>query len=76
MNLEEFSSIMNQKLGSNGNGNGTNGTNDNGVGGSSAGAILPATGASWWLYATIANIIMLLMGLYLRLRAGRSPARK
>lgn len=66
---------------SDGNGNGSSvgsGSSSVGVGGASAtaGAILPATGMSWWLYATIANITMLLMGLYLRLKAGRSPARE
>jgi len=58
----------------------SNGGNGGGVGGVTTssigeilGAILPATGASFWLFATIANILMFLLGLYLRLRAGRSP---
>lgn len=43
------------------------------VGSVLGGSVLPATGSMWWLYATMANILMFLMGLYLRLRAGRSP---
>jgi len=43
------------------------------VGSVLGGSVLPATGSIWWLYATMANILMFLMGLYLRLRAGRSP---
>ncbi len=38
------------------------------------GMVLPATGSNALLLATIANVIMFLMGLYLRLRSGRSPA--
>lgn len=38
------------------------------------GKILPATGNNWLFYALLANIMMLFMGLYLRLRSGRSPA--
>jgi len=39
------------------------------------GITLPATGSNAILLATIANVIMFLMGLYLRLRSGRSPAK-
>lgn len=39
---------------------------------SSLEAVLPATG-SWLLYAILFNIITLFMGVYLRLRSGRSP---
>ncbi|MBI4129856.1 hypothetical protein HY468_00920 [Candidatus Roizmanbacteria bacterium] len=55
-------------------------SNNGGIGGSGqvlgasvGGEILPVTGTSWWLFATIANILMFLLGLYLRMRAGRSP---
>lgn len=43
--------------------------------GSVLGSSLPSTGTGWWVYATIANILMFLLGLYLRMRAGRSPTR-
>src|SRR3989344_3316504 len=59
--------------GGNGGGGGGGGNGGNGVGGTVLGIQLPATGLSWWLYATLANILMLMMGLYLRMRAGRSP---
>lgn len=52
---------------------GTGGNGSSGAIGGIMGDILPATGASFWLFATIANILMFLLGLYLRLRAGRSP---
>jgi len=38
------------------------------------GEVLPATGANTTLWATVFNVFMLLMGLYLRNRSGRSPA--
>jgi hypothetical protein len=44
-----------------------------GTGGAVLGDTLPATGVSLWLFMTVANILMFLLGLYLRLRAGRSP---
>lgn len=51
--------------------------NNSGTGGSGSGSVLgsslPSTGTGWWVYATIANILMFLLGLYLRMRAGRSP---
>lgn len=37
------------------------------------GKILPATGSSWFFFATVANIVMLFLGMVLRLRSGRSP---
>ena len=43
--------------------------------GASTGQILPITGGgSWLLWAILGNIIMMFMGMYLRLRSGRSPA--
>lgn len=66
--------------GGNGNGNGSSTTsgNDNGVGGVSdgqvLGAILPATGTIQYMLALMANIIMFLLGVYLRLKSGRAPA--
>lgn len=64
-----------------GNGNNGNGADGNkngdeeegevlGIGG---GGILPITGGIGMLLALLANIAMFLMGLYLRLRSGRSP---
>lgn len=37
------------------------------------GRILPSTGGSWLFFALIGNILMFLLGAYLRLRSGRSP---
>ena len=59
------SKISNSSANNSGNGGSGNG--------SVLGATLPSTGTSWWVYATIANILMFLLGLYLRMRAGRSP---
>jgi hypothetical protein len=64
----------NPKL-SSGNGGGTGGSSSSSTGSVLGGAILPATGMSFWLFATIANILMFLLGLYLRMKAGRSPAK-
>lgn len=36
-------------------------------------AMLPFTGSNWFFIAFIGNILMLLMGRYLRLHSGRSP---
>ena len=64
--------------GDGGNGNGPTVSN-NGVGGNGQvlgaidGAVLPVTGSSL-LLLLIANILMFLLGCYLRLRSGRSPA--
>lgn len=60
---------------SSGNGNGSSSANGNGDGEVLGldDSILPATGSDWMLLAMIANILMFLMGLYLRLRSGRSP---
>lgn len=41
--------------------------------GAAIGKILPATGYNWFYIALIGNILMLLFGVMLRLRAGRSP---
>lgn len=68
--------------GGNGGGNGGNGGDGGGNGGVSAGhvlavaagQVLPVTGINWYLFALIVNIFMFLMGLYLRLHSGRSPA--
>lgn len=57
--------------GSNGNSNGGNGKSGGDVLGI-GGAVLPATGSDWMLLL-LANVLMFLMGLYLRLRSGRSP---
>jgi hypothetical protein len=51
---------------------------ENGRGGAgavlaAAGKILPATGGNWLLLAIFANMLMLFMGMYLRLRSGNSP---
>ena len=70
--------------GGNGGGNGNSNNNGNGNGSGDgngqslamvSGAILPATGNFDLLLMLLANIAMFLLGLYLRLRAGRSPAR-
>lgn len=37
------------------------------------GKILPVTGNNWLMYALLGNMLMLIMGAYLRLRSGRSP---
>lgn len=57
-------------------------TSSGGIGGGggsvlgvSAGDVLPATGMNITLWATIFNVFMLIMGLYLRKKAARSPAR-
>ena len=55
----------------NGNGNGGNG----GVGGAVLGESLPITGTMDYLLAFLANIIMFLLGVYLRLKSGRAPAK-
>lgn len=62
-----------------GNNNGTSSSDSDSKGtvlGVGGGGILPATGANWLLLALLANIAMFLMGLYLRLRSGRSPGTK
>lgn len=64
----------------NGNGNGNNAGGNNGQGGqvlaamSNGGQVLPATGGNWLFLFTLANVLTFLLGAYLRLRAGRSPA--
>jgi hypothetical protein len=59
-----------------GNGKGGNG-NGNGKGGDTLGAaigkVLPATGLNLFVLALIGNIALLFLGMYLRLRSGRSP---
>ncbi len=61
-------------------GNGGGGSSSNGGGSSSqvlgitVGQILPASGTPWFIYMTLANIFTFLLGLYLRLRGGRSPS--
>lgn len=51
---------------------------DSGVGGVSdaevLGAMLPATGTMDYMLAVVANILMFLLGVYLRLKSGRAPA--
>lgn len=42
--------------------------------GAKIGNVLPATGGYWMFLATLGNVLMLIMGVYLRLRSGRSPA--
>lgn len=37
------------------------------------GGLLPATGGSWLFFALLGNIMMFLLGAYLRLRSGRGP---
>ena len=58
-----------------GNGNGGNGgsSNSNNTNSSMGNDILPSTGTNWTILLMIANIGMFLMGLYLRIRSGRSP---
>lgn len=58
-----------------GNGNSGNGgsSNSNNTTTSIGNDILPSTGTNWTLILMIANIGMFLMGLYLRIRSGRSP---
>lgn len=70
-------------VGGNSSDGGGNGSSSNGDGSNSNGevlgdsdGILPATGGDWLLLALLANIAMFLMGLYLRLRSGRSPSFK
>lgn len=41
--------------------------------GASAENILPATGNNWFFLAMLGNVLMLILGAYLRLRSGRSP---
>lgn len=41
--------------------------------GAAAQNLLPVTGNNWFFFAMIANVLMLLLGAYLRLRSGRSP---
>jgi hypothetical protein len=64
--------------GGTGGNSGSSNNSDSGTGGSvlgaSTGSILPATGNSQQLWLLIANILTFLLGCYLRLRSGRSPA--
>lgn len=39
----------------------------------STGGILPVTGNAWLFFATIGNMILLILGVLVRLRSGRSP---
>ncbi len=40
---------------------------------SAVGNMLPATGGNWLFFALLGNILMFLLGAYLRLRSGRGP---
>lgn len=61
--------------GSGGGGGGSSSSSGGGQGGPGEvlAAMLPITGINWF-FATIANILMFLLGLYLRRRSGRAPS--
>jgi len=65
------------KPGNGGSGGGGNGGGSSGSTGASSGPagghILPVTGADWVMIAILGNILLLLFGVMLRLRSGRSP---
>jgi hypothetical protein len=62
--------------GGSGSSNNNNSSSDNGIGGGVVlGEMLPATGTMDMALMIIANILLFLLGYYLRLRSGRAPAR-
>lgn len=66
---------QNPPIGPNGNGAPPSGGNGGGgdVLGLSQGAILPATGVNWLVLFSLADLLIFLLGLYLRLHPGRDP---
>ena len=60
--------------GGGGGGDGGSSGGSSGVLSGATGNILPATGTNWLFYALIGNMMMFMLGAYLRLRSGRSPS--